>query len=139
MSLIECCVCLDDAEHYTNNTLVSKCKHPICKNCYTDMINKVCIEDGSNMKCPLCRTPIKDDYTDINMAIDRVKTTFYECILDTKCLYKNEIVYIDDDDIWIIMLDEITKTKRPDIKKRYKYFHKHTNKYKKIKKIYRKM
>lgn len=38
---IECCVCLEDKK-----CLNLKCKHPLCKNCYQQLIRKI---------CPLCR------------------------------------------------------------------------------------
>ena len=80
MRTIDCCVCLEDnVDHYTQDFMLTKCKHPICKDCYTQLIIS---------KCPLCRIPIYSLLVDIEKAIYNVLFVRYEKFL-------NNIEYYD--------------------------------------------
>ena len=73
MRTIDCCVCLEDnVDHYTQDFMLTKCKHPICKDCYTQLIIS---------KCPLCRIPIYSLLVDIEKAIYNVLFVRYETFL----------------------------------------------------------
>jgi len=51
----DCCVCLEDNDHFTRN-----CNHPLCQDCLGGMRRS-----GRTVKCPLCRG-------DINNGLKRI-------------------------------------------------------------------
>ena len=80
MRNIDCCVCLEDnVLYYTQDFMLTKCKHPVCKECYIQLIIS---------KCPLCRIPIYSLLVDIEKAIYNVLFVRYEKFL-------NNIEYYD--------------------------------------------
>ena len=80
MRNIDCCVCLEDnVVHYTQDFMLTKCKHPVCKECYTQLL---CNE------CPLCRIPIYSLLVDIEKAIYNILFVRYKTFL-------NDIEYYD--------------------------------------------
>jgi hypothetical protein len=46
----DCCVCLEDNDHFTRN-----CNHPLCRDCLGGMRRS-----GRTVKCPLCRGSINN-------------------------------------------------------------------------------
>jgi hypothetical protein len=97
MRSIDCCVCLEDnVEHYTHEFIITKCNHPICKNCYLQLIIS---------ECPLCRIRIYSLLADIEKAIYNVLFVRYEKFLNDIEYYDLIFLYGN----WGVLI--ITKTK----------------------------
>lgn len=63
----ECCVCYEEAEPLGLHT----CGHVVCAGCYVAMVRA-----GLHHLCPMCRSPLVDDYT------IGISTTDYAVLLD---------------------------------------------------------
>lgn len=70
MRNIDCCVCLDDnVLHYTQEEIKTTCRHPVCKNCYFQLIKQ---------ECPICGIHISSLFLDIQKAIFNIINVRYE-------------------------------------------------------------
>jgi hypothetical protein len=97
MRFTNCCVCLDDnIEHYTQEVITTKCSHPICKNCYTQLIIS---------ECPLCRIPIYSLLVDIEKAIHNILFVRYEKFLND--IEYHDLIFLNGN--WGVLI--ITKIK----------------------------
>ena len=97
MRNIDCCVCLEDnVEHYTQDFMLTKCNHPVCKDCYMQLIIS---------ECPLCRIPIYSLLVDIEKAIYNVLFVRYKTFLNDIEYY--DLIFLHGN--WGVLV--ITKTK----------------------------
>ena len=120
-----CCICLETSEKYTQKVSDTKCEHPVCKHCFKQMIEKECFQNQKKIPCPICRTKIESPEIEIASAIDRIKNIRYECIYDPKFDICDEIIFFDEDIIFIIYEElEIYKTSKKTQLKKFNYMNK---------------
>jgi len=65
---IECCVCYYICEKYTHIPTQTKCKHPVCVDCF-----KKIIPNNNKKLCPLCRVEIRNLDIEISLAVNYIK------------------------------------------------------------------
>lgn len=127
--MISCCICLDDNMcNYTPECVNTICKHPVCVDCYKQLIEKTDINSGEKAKCPLCRVDIHSVQVEIEQAIYSINNISYECLIDLGQEQVEEIFFTEDEIIVICLDDEILlhTTKKMEINQ-YKYLNRQKN------------
>jgi len=123
--MIECCICYEISNKYTQQPSDTKCKHPVCVNCFKQMIDKECYEEHKKILCPICRIEIESPEIEISSAIDRVENITYECIYDQKVDKCDEIIFLYDDIIFInYEYEEPDKTSMRSQLRKFNYMNK---------------
>ena len=123
--MIECCICFETCEKYTQQPSETKCEHPVCVGCFKQMIEKECYEDHKKIPCPLCRTDIESPEIEIAAAIDRVENVTYESIYDPSVDQCDEMIFLDDDIIFInYEYEEPDKTSKRSQLRKFNYMNK---------------
>ena len=123
--MIECCVCYDTAKKYTKIPSETKCEHPVCTDCFKQLLFKHCYEDGKKIPCPLCRFPIESPELEVSSAIERIENLTYECIYDPSIDNCDEIIFLEDDIVFInYEYEEIEKTSKRNRLRKFNYMNK---------------
>jgi hypothetical protein len=65
------------------------------------MIEKECYEKHKKIPCPICRTEIESPEIEIAAAIFQVENVTYESIFDPSVDQCDEMIFLDDDIIFI--------------------------------------
>jgi len=99
--MIECCICYETSDKYTQQPCETKCEHPVCVDCFKQMIEKECYEKHKKIPCPICRTEIESPEIEIAAAIFQVENVTYESIFDPSVDQCDEMIFLDDDIIFI--------------------------------------
>ena len=127
MRNIDCCVCLDEnIIHYTQEDIKTKCKHPVCRNCYFQL---------TKLECPICGTCISSLFLDIQKAIFNILTVRYEKLYGDIDYINILFDYLDGYNLVIIKDDDTTfeysyyyKNAKKEIEKYYYLHSKHIEK-----------
>jgi hypothetical protein len=120
--MIDCCICLDISIKYTQVPNSSKCEHPVCVDCFKQLLEKECYENGKKIPCPLCRAEIESPEIEISSAIEQVENVTYGCIYDPAIHTCDEIIFFDEDIIFInYEYDEVEKTSRRNQVRKFNY------------------
>lgn len=121
----DCCICLEISEKYTQKASDTKCSHPVCKDCFKQMIEKECFQNQKKIPCPLCRIEIESPEIEIASAIDHIKNVSYECIYDPTLDICDDMIFFDEEIIFVIYEDvEVVKTSRKNQLKKFNYMNK---------------
>ena len=123
MNMIECCICYDEkTPKYTQQPSNTNCEHPVCVNCFKEMIDKECYEEHKKIPCPLCRAEIESPELEIAAAIDQVENVTYECIFDPSLHRCDEMIFLEDDIIFInYEYEEPDKTSKRSQLRKFNY------------------
>ena len=125
MSFIECCVCFENDKRYTQVKSDSKCQHPVCVNCFKEMIDKECFKGRKKIPCPLCTVDIESPEIELASAIDHIENVSYERIYDPEIHICDEMIFLEDEIIFVTYEDiEIEKTSKKSEMKKFNYMNK---------------
>ena len=99
--MIDCCICYETAKKYTQAPSDTKCQHPVCMDCFKQLLEKECYENGKKIPCPLCRADIESPEIEIASAIDQIENVTYACIYDSSVHICDEIIFFDEDIVFV--------------------------------------
>lgn len=123
--MIECCICYEKSEKYTQQPSKTKCEHPVCVDCFKQMIEKECYEEHKKIPCPICRTEIESPEIEIATAINQIENVTYECIYDPTVDQCDEIIFLYDDIIFVkYEYDEPDKINKRNQLRKFNYMNK---------------
>lgn len=71
---ISCPICLDDFSSQSVESF-QNCSHSICSNCYANFIL-------TSNRCPVCRSPIRDENIILKESLDNLNAAFKSCLDD---------------------------------------------------------
>jgi hypothetical protein len=105
--------------HYTQEEIKTKCRHPVCKNCYFQLIKQ---------ECPICGMHISSLFLDIQKAIFNIINVRYEKLYGDIDYINILFDYFDDDYALIIIKDDnyfeyYYKNSKKEIIDQYYYLH----------------
>ena len=72
MSIINCCVCLENDVLNFSSKDTSNCSHPICKDCFRKIVKITCEKKLQKPLCPLCRMEITSISKKYNKKLDQL-------------------------------------------------------------------
>ncbi len=121
----DCCICLETSKKYTQEKNTSKCEHPVCEQCFKEMIEKECFQGKKKIPCPLCRVEIESIEIELSSAISHIENVTYECIFDPTYDVCDEMIFLDEEIIFVTYEDvEPDKISKKNEIKKFNYMNK---------------